>query len=121
VVSYDPGYGLLMRAARALAWGTLTALVAWSVWYFAARWWPAQCRVDGCVEQDGPGQATLRYGMWASALAFSAVSAAMARPKFQATARRVALTAALALTCFAVVVGTLGELFPPEMPPIYGE
>ena len=109
-----------MRAARALAWGTLIALVAWSTWYFVARWLPAQCRLDGCIERDGPGHAALRYGMWISALAFSAVSVAVTRPKFEATGLRVTLIAALAVTCFAVVVGTLGEIFPPEAPPIYG-
>ena len=76
--------------------------MAWSSkWYLVGRWWPAQCRVDGCVERDGPGQATFRYGMWV-------------------LASRVAFITALAVTCFAFALGTLGEVFPPSRPPIYG-
>jgi hypothetical protein len=110
-----------MRAARALAWGTFIALVAWSTWYVTARWWPAQCRIDGCVEQDGPGHAVLRSGMWLLALVLSVVSVTVSRPKYEATARRVAFAAALAVACFAVVVATLGDVFPPGRPPSYGE
>jgi hypothetical protein len=109
-----------MRVARALAWGTLIALLAWSTWYFVARWWPAQCRVDGCVERDGPGHATLRYGMWLVALTFSILGVAVTRARFGATPLRVALIAAIAIACFAVVLGTLGEVFPPRTPPLLG-
>lgn len=94
--------------------------MAWSTWYVVGRWWPAQCRVDGCVERDGPGHATFRYGMWVLALTLSTVSVAATRPKFGATASRGAFITALAVTCFAFALGTLGEVFPPSRPPIYG-
>ena len=88
-----------MRATAAFAWIVFTVVAAWSAWYFAARWWPAQCWEDGCMERDAPGSAGVRSAMWLVALALGALAAAS----------------------FAVVVLTLGELFPPRRPPFYGE
>ena len=112
-----------MRAAATFARVTLATVVAWSAWYFAARWWPAQCWEDGCVESDAAGHAGVRWAMWLTVVALGALAAALAAsPRwFDASPRRVAMTTALAVACFAVVVLTLGDPFPSRRPPSYGE
>jgi hypothetical protein len=102
-----------MGLHRKLALAILALVVGWSIWFFLARWAPTHCTGDACPivfgDRSSEGERVLRYVLWIASVGF----AVRAVGKPERTPHKVLIAAGLSIACFAAVLVTLGEPFPP--------
>ncbi len=106
-------------AVRVTAGVVLLALVAWSAWFAFDVWWPEHfCDFDGdpqCVYSgtiSSTSERVVRYVAWIAAAISALVTAGMAAGILGGSNRRIAIGIAVTVVCFAVVIISLGALFP---------
>ena len=101
--------------------GVFALVVGWSIWFLFARWAPTHCTRDACPivlgDRSSEGERVLRYVLWIASVAFAVRAVGLP----ERAPRKVLIAAGLSLACFAAVLVTLGEPFPPLSRMLPGE